>query len=39
VGLLILLEAGAMDVFKGASFKPPLRTSEEKRNILKFLPL
>lgn len=33
MGLLILLSAGVMDVFKGAAFKPPLRTSEEEYSL------
>lgn len=30
MGLLTLLEAGGMDFFKGAAFKPPPRRSEEE---------
>lgn len=39
MGRLTLLEAGGMDVFKGAAFKPPPRRSEEEGAVLfDFLP-
>ena len=36
MGRLTLLEAGGMDVFKGAAFKPPPRRSEEEGSFFFF---